>query len=290
MTQGSSFNQKILQANFALTTGTFDGTNNQVILQGLRMDAEIDKGGHPSKNKLKLKIYGMRMSDMNMLTTLPAKSAKPLAVHKSKLQLLAGDTFGLAVAFAGEITGAWVNYQSAPNLDFNIEALAGYYPAIAPVAPKSFQGGTKVAAMMASLASQMGYGFENNGVTSSLHNPYLHGPAMQQAAAIAAAANIEFGVDDDTLFIAPRGTARKGTAPLISADTGMKGYPIFDKEGLKLVTLYNPAIKLGGPIIVQSAVPVACGTWRVHGLKHHLTSETPGGPWETSVSASWAGN
>jgi len=290
MTQGSSFNSKILQANLTLMSGTFDGTNNQVQLTGLKMDAEIDKGGHPSKNKLKLKIYGMNQNDMAKLTTLPAKAGKALAVHHSKLQLLAGDQFGLATAFGGEITGAWIDYQSAPDLYLSIEALAGYYPAIAPVAPKSFPGGVPAAGIMSTLASQMGYAFENNGVTAQLHNPYLPGTAMQQAGAVAAAANIEFGVDDDTLFICPRGTARAGTAPLISAATGMMKYPLFDKEGLKVSTLYNPGIKLGGLVVVQSSIAVCCGTWRVHGLKHHLTSETPSGPWESKVSATWVGN
>jgi len=290
MTQGSSFTSKVLQANLTLTSGTFDGTHNTAQLSGLRMSAEIDKGGHPSKNKLKLKIFGMSQNDMAKLTTLPAKSGKALAVHKSKLQLLAGDEYGLATAFTGEITGAWIDYQSAPDMDFNIEAIAGYYPAIAPVAPKSYQGGVPVAQLMETLASQMGYAFENAGVTAQLHNPYLPGTAMQQAAAIAAAANIEFGVDDDTLFIAPRGTARVGNAPLISAATGLKGYPIFDKEGLKLVSLYNPGIKLGGLISVQSSIAVVCGTWRVHGLKHHLACLTPGGPWDSKVSATWVGN
>ena len=33
-----------------------------------------------------------------------------------------------------------------------------------------------------------------------------------------------------------------------------------------------------------------CGTWRVHGLKHHLACLTPGGPWDSKVSATWVGN
>ena len=290
MTQGASFNLKILQANLTLDTGTFDGTNNTKIVSGLRMQAEIEKGGHPSKNKLKLKIYGMVESDMNMLTTLPTKSEKPLAVHKSKLLLLAGDQFGLSQAFAGDITGAWTSYQSPPNLYFHIEALSGFYPALAPVAPMSYQGHASVATIMASLAAQMGYAFENNGVTASLHNPYLPGTAMQQAGAVAVAAGIEFGVDDGTLFIAPRSTARAGTAPLISAATGLKEYPVFDKKGLKFECLYNPGLKLGGLVNVQSVVPVCCGTWRIHGLNHDLESETPGGRWLSKVSATWVGN
>lgn len=290
MTQGSSFTRKILQANLTLTTGTFDGVNNTKQVTGLRMDAEIEKGGHPSKNKAKLKVYGMLESDMNMLTTIPAKSAKPLAVHKSLIQVLAGDEYGLAVAFQGEITGAWTSYQSPPNLFFHLEALEGFYPAIAPVVPKSFKGGTAVSQLMQTLASQMGYAFEDNGVTSQLVSPYLHGTSYQQAAAVAAAANIEFGIDDGTLFIAPRGMARKGMAPLISAATGLKEYPIFDKKGLKFSCLYNPSLKLGGLCVVQSVIPVACGTWRINGLHHQLESESPGGKWLSKVSASWVGN
>jgi hypothetical protein len=291
MTAGSSFVQRILQANLTLTSGTFGpGKGNTVQLAGLRMEAEISKHGHPSKNQLKLKIYGMLEHDMNMLTTLPAKSEKPLAVHKNVLQLLAGDASGMATAFEGEITGAWVDYQSAPGLYFHLEALAGYYPAIKPVAPKSYQGSASVASIMSTLASQMGYQFENHGVKAQLHNPYLPGTAYQQAAAVAEAAGIEFGVDDGILFIAPRGTARAGTAPLISAATGLKGYPTFSKKGLELDFLYNPGVKLGGPIKVQSVIQGVSGTWRVNGLRHHLTSETPGGPWDSKANASWVGN
>ena len=290
MTQGASFTRKILQANLTLTSGTFDGVNNTKQVTGLRMEVEIEKGGHPSKNKAKLKIFGMLAADMNMLTTLPGKSEKALSVHKSLVQILAGDEYGLAVAFQGEVTGAWVSYQSPPNLFFHLEALEGFYPAIAPVKPASFKGGVPVATLMASLASQMGYAFEDNGVTTQLVSPYLSGSAYQQAAAGVAAAGIEFGIDDGTLFIAPKGSARKGTAPLISAATGLKEYPIFDKKGIKFTCLYNPGLKLGGLCAIQSVVPVACGTWRINGLHHHLETENPSGKWESKISASWVGN
>lgn len=286
-----SFTKKRLQVNLTLSSGTFGpGKGNQVQLDGLRMEAEIEKGGHPSKNRCVLKIYGMLPADMNMLTTVPSKSERPLAVHRNLLQLLAGDENGMALAFQGEVTEAFAKYQSPPNLLFHVEALEGFYPALAPVAPKSYRGGASVASIMATLAAQMGYRFENNGVTAQLANPYLAGTAYQQAAAVASAAGIEFGIDDGTLFIAPRGALRAGHAPLLSPETGLKEYPVFDKKGLKLECLYNPGIHLGGPIVVKSAVPVACGTWRVNGLRHHLESEAPGGKWESKISASWLGN
>ena len=287
----SSFTQKILQANITLIDGTFgEGQGNQVQLHDLRMTCDIEKGGHPSKNKMKLIVYGMLEADMNKLTTIPARANKPLAVHKNLVTILAGDKNGLAVAFTGEITNAHASYQSPPNLEFKIEAIEGFYHALAPIGPTSVKGNASVASLMSKLAQQMGYDFQNNGVTGQLHNPYLAGPAFQQCSDIAAAANIEFGIDNNILFIAPRGGPRKGTVPLISKDTGLKEYPVFDKKGLKFECLYNSGIILGGSVVVKSDISVACGTWRVNGLKHKLAALMPSGHWHTSVSASYVGS
>ena len=291
MTAGSSFTQKTLQANLTLVGGgTFDGKNNTKNVTGLRMEAEIEKNGHPSKNSLKLKIYGMLKNDMDSLTTIPSRANKPLQVHHNLIQLLAGDEGSMVKVFEGEITEAFVSYQSPPNMYFQLDAVAGFYPSIAPVAPKSFKGGVAVSTIMKTLADQMGYSFQDAGVTTRLKNPYFSGTAMQQASSVAAAANIEFGVDDGVLFIAPRGSARAGLAPLISPETGLKEYPVFDKKGLRFSCLFNPGLQLGGLVNVQSAIPVACGTWRINGLKHSLAALSPGGKWHSSVEASWTGS
>ena len=284
----TSFTLKQLTVVITLASGTFSNGTNQVTLAGLRTEVEIDKAGHPSKNTAKIKIFGMLENDMNKLTTV---SFKALAVKKNFIQVLAGDVeSGMSVAFQGEITGAFANYKTPPNLVFTIEAAEGYYPSIAPCAPKSYKGGVAVATIMQSLAKQIGCTFENSGVTTQIHSPYLTGSAMNQAAMLAAAANIEFGVDNGILFIAPRGAQRGATAvPLLSAETGMKECPTFDKKGIKVECLYNHGISLGGCVKVQSIVQVACGVWRVNGLKHHLQALHAGGKWLTSINASWVG-
>lgn len=282
-----SFTKKKITVNITLSSGTFDGSNNTVSLSGLRVECKIEKGGHPSKNKAKIKIYGMLESQMNQLTAL---AFKPMAVKNNLLQILAGDDTGMSVAFAGTITGAWAVYHSPPNLYFNIEALTGFYPAIVPANPTSVKGAGDVGQMMGALAAKMGYTYKNNGVDTQLSNPYLSGTNYQQAAQLADAADCEFIVDDDELVIAPRGAARSNLAPLLSKDSGMKEYPVFDKKGIKVECLYNPAVQIGGLIVVQSIVTAASGTWRVNGLTHMLQSEHPGGKWESSIKASYVGN
>ena len=288
---GNSFTQKILQANLTLVGGkTFDGKNNTKIVSGLRMECDVEKTGSPAKNGCKLKIYGMLENDMTSFTTLPGTADKPLAVRQNLMQILAGDVSGMATVFQGEITEAWTDFHAQPNLYFRIAGVAGYYPSIAPVQPRSYKGSVKVSTLMSALAQQMGYAFQDAGVTASLKCPYLHGTAMQQVQAIAAASNIEYGVDDNVLFIAPRGQPRPGTAPLISPQTGLHGYPTFDKKGIKFKCMFNPNLQQGGLCVVQSQIQVCCGTWRIISLKHHLSCLLPNGKWHSEVEASYVGS
>jgi len=277
----SSFTQKILEAALTLGSGSFgNNAGNTVTLSGLRMKAHIEKGGHPSKNECKLRIFGMKGDQMNALTTT---AFQPLVARKNLLRLRAGDSTGLAVAFQGEITAAWAVYHEPPELYFMVQALSGYYPAVTPAQPRGFRGATQVASAMASLASQCGYSFENNGVDTVVANPYLYGSPFQQAAQLAEMAGLEFGVDDNTLWIAPGNGARKSAVPIISKDTGLIGYPVFDKDGLKVSALYDPAFQIGGVVEVQSVVPSANGLWRLHMLEHELDAQLPGGKWESRM-------
>jgi hypothetical protein len=281
----ASFSKKSLVASLTLGVGDFNSSGNTKVVDGLRMTAYIRKGGHPSKNVMRLRIFGMLENDMSAFTSL---SFKPMRVRKNLVQLLAGDAGGMAVAFSGEVTSAFSSYSSHRPV-FTLEATSGYYPSIATSSAKSFSGSTSVALLMKTLADEMGYAFENDGVVSVLDSPYLCGNAMSQASMLAEAADLEFGVDDSVLFIAPRNKARSGTAPLISPETGLEEYPTFDKNGLKFKCLYNPSLKLGGLCVVQSMVRAANGTWRIHGLEHELSSEDPGGKWHTRVHATQPG-
>ena len=290
---GSSFTKKSLQVTLVLGTGTLGADlGNALTVEGLRSLLKVDKCGHPSKNRGQLKIYGLTPDHMNAFTT-PA--FHPLAVRRNLLKVVAVETDEMgnrkeSTAFAGEISSAYACYQEAPDLYFHVEAISGYYPALVPNAPRSYPGPAAVQQVMGELADAMNYAFENNGVDQQIETPYLWGSPFQQAGQLADMAGIEFGVDDDTLFIAPHGVQRKGEAPLISKDTGLKGYPIFDKRGLRFDCLYTPGIILGGGIKVESAVPNANRLWRVIALKHNLDAIHDGGQWLSRVEASYLGN
>jgi hypothetical protein len=280
-----SFVSRIIQVNLTLASGQFGADlGNTKVVSGLRVSCDIKKSGTPAKNEAKIRIYGMLDSDMNKLSTL---GVNPMVVRKNFIQVLAGDSDGLATAFQGEITGAWVNYHTPPDLNFEIHAIEGFYASVAPTAPISMPDGVPVATIFSSLAKQMGYAFQNNGVQSVIQNPYIIGSAYDQARSLAQMVNIEFGIDDGVLFIAPRGQARppKGQVPLLSPSTGMKEYPIWDKQGLVVEALWDPAFQLNGLVVVaESAVERANGTWRIHGLETRIASSHPSqASWGTTL-------
>lgn len=269
-----SFTQKIVHVNFVLANGMFVGGGNAKLVRGLRVVAHVRKPGTPEKNGLDLKVYGMIPEDINALSTA---GVNPLAVQKNLVQVLAGDSDGLTTVFQGEITGAWADYATPPDLVFEVKAVDGHFPSIAPLAPFSAGGTVQATKIFASLASSMGYAFEPNDIGGMpVLNPYLHGTAAEQAHQLSQMLGVEYGLDSGTLFVAQKGSLRvpNGVVPIISPSSGLIGYPVWNKGMLQVSALLNPAFKLGGAVIIQgSAVTRANGQWRIHGLEHRIASK-----------------
>ena len=275
-------NKKELKFIITLGTGTFgSSSNNQIILQGFRASVDIDKAGGMMMGTLKASIWGVAQSDMNSITTLQWKTK---AFIPNTVQVFAIDGDTQTLIFTGNIINAWGNYDSMPDVFLMIQAQAAYGALITPVAPTSYDGPINPVTAMQQLAGTMGLTFENNGVSANpLANQYLPNTALEQAKTIALAAGIWMYIDNGTLAITPANQPRKGAVPLISAETGMRGYPTFDGVGVNFQTLFNPSIMFGGSIQVDTTLPQANGTWIVTSVAHKLESEKPGGQWFSRI-------
>lgn len=290
-----SYRKRRLVVNIRLRPSTNLATNetvnppfieggNEVTLENYRMSAAIKKAGGISMGELQLRIFGLSDSLMNQLATL---GRLPLATRPNLITLSAGDENGMGVAFQGTITGAWADFKSAPNVAFFITALAGMDAALAVIPPTSIAGTADVVTLMASFATAMGYTFENGGVAGQqLMNPYFPGTLREQAQACARAAGIDMIIDNQTLIIVPRGGARGQQAPLISAATGLVGYPTFTNTGISATCVYNPNIGHLSTVEVKTDLKPANGRWRINSLTHELDAEVPGGAWFTTFMAS----
>lgn len=278
----SSFqNKKQIRIIITVYSGvTFSGPNNQIILEGFRTSVDIDKGGGQMMGTLRASIYGMSQANMKAATTLMwgPRSLKPNTVEVHAL-----DGTQDTIVFQGNIVSAWGNYQSMPDVFLQIQAQAAYFNQVNPATPTSYKGTIDVATVIGQLAKQMGYVFENNGVSVQLSNPYLPNTALEQVKSLVQQANIDLYLDNNVLAITPSTAPRNKLVVEVSDASGLVGYPTFDGVGVNFQILFNPALTFGGPVKVVSSIPRASGIWTVANIAHKLESEKQGGAWFSTV-------
>lgn len=267
---------------------TFTGTSsNTVKLSGLRCSAQVVFAGGATLGALALAVYGMTLSQMNQLSTL---GMQVIITQKGTVTVEAGDVNGLSTVFTGTINNAFIDFSAMPAVCLRVEATAGLYSKVAPATPTSYAGTTSAATAIQTLAFKAGvaaglggYGFENQGVTAQISNPYLWGSYWDQMGQLAKAAHCHLYLDTarstPTVVIWPIGASRGGQVPVISKDTGMVGYPSFVQSGVRVKTVFNPQVSYGTNVNVQSKLPQATGMFYVYRIDHDLDSTTPNGNW-----------
>jgi hypothetical protein len=277
-----SFSDK-KQLKFVVTLGVGkfgSSDNDQAIIQGFRAIADIDKAGGMMMGTLRAKIYGVKQEDMNSITTL---QWKPGLLIPNTVEVFAIDGAAETLVFAGNIVNAWADYQGMPDVFLHIQAQAAFFNQLKPIPPRSFKGAVDVASVMAQIARDLGYTFENNGVSTRLVDLYLPNTGMEQAKDLARAAGCDLYLDDKVLAITPPNIPRRVIIPLISPATGLVGYPTFDGVGVNFQALFNPAVTFGGSVKLETDVQQAAGEWVVTSVSHRLESERPGGAWFSNI-------
>jgi hypothetical protein len=286
-----SFVHRQISCTIKIGQGSFgDGGFDVVKLSGpLRASAQVEITGGPAMAHLDLAVYGLSPSLMNQVATIgPVRSIA--GQRNNEVVVEAGDTSGgLGVVYNGTITEAALDFSGMPNCSLRIHGGAGTMLAMRPVPPTSYNGLVDVATIFASLAKQAQVTFQNNGVTAQLIDPYYPGTVWDQMERCAQAANIDWIFDEKTVpnsvVIWPKNGDRGGSVPVISAETGMIGYPCFVLQGIECMCLYNPSISVGQTVQINSTLKGATGRWTIKRINHHLESETPGGQWSSSFGA-----
>lgn len=279
-------NVKGLRFVFTLAIGSFSSGANTLTVEGLRASANINNAGGAVLSTLRATIFGMTASDMNSVTT--TKWDPSFAKNTVSVYAIDGDQETLV--FQGNIVNAWGIYVGMPEVYLMIEAQNNYLGQITSPSPTrtTFTSATTIATVMQNLANSLGVQFENNGVTGTVKKGQtLSGSYVDQVRTMAQTYGFSYFLDpaSDTLAITPLNTPRQTqSVPLVSAQTGLQNYPIFNGYGVQFDTLFNPAILFGGTVEVQSAIPKANGSWMVVQMAHQLESQTPGGQWKSTVN------
>ena len=254
-----------------------------VKLTGYRVSVNCKAAGGGGMAQAQIRVYGMKLSDMNNLSTM---GLLPTAFRNNLVTVFAGDAGAQATQiFQGTIISAYADMLNAPDVAFNITAATGATESLTKLPATSYAGPVDVATILQGLAASMGVTFENNGVSVILRNPYLPGSAREQAERAVYAAGIQWnGIENGVLAIWPPNSARGvSVTPTISKETGMVGYPTFTSTGLMVTSIFQPTVRIGGPVQVQSDLAPACGTWQVVTVVHDIEANMPNGKWFTQM-------
>lgn len=277
-----SFVKRRIEITISLGEGPLgDDRGPDVTLRGYRISAAVVAYNGDAQSQLQLRIFGLSQEMMNKLTVIgPIMTER----RNNRILVAAGDEGqAMTVLYEGTISQAWADYNGAPEVVFNVLALAAALHAVKPVNARSYRGSTDVAVIAADLASAMGLAFENSGVAVQLSNPYFSGTALEQLRSCARAAQISYTIDRGVLAIWPRATARRGGPVQIASDKNLMGYPSFTGGGIVFTLLYTPELSLGGLVQVISTIEAAHGEWIVVSIAHNLESEVPGGTWVSQI-------
>lgn len=278
-----TFAKRRIDLEFQIGQGSFGGEGiNTLKLSGLRVICNITKIAGPGSATANLRIYGLSMSH---LTQLSALNKAVMMVRRNKLIITAGTEGNMGKVFEGQIALGQIDMSDPPDSALVVLGLAGLLEAAAPAPPSSYPKTADVAVIMKHLADQMGLEFENN-LTKPiiLSSPYFPGTLRDQAMRCADAAGINWLIDNGVLAIWDRYGSRGGQFPVISPKTGMIGYPAYSEMGISVVTIFNPFLKLGETVKVESSLKFANGKWIMFNLQHNLESEVPGGQWFTKFT------
>lgn len=278
-----TFKVRALKIRFATKTGEINGQQGGIVdLAGYRAEAIVtNPGGGLAVGQLQMRIFGMKLSDMNAFST---DGLNALAVRGDMVTVSAGDLGGkIQQVFEGTIFAAYIDFSASPEISFNVSATTGYIDKIKPTSPNSYKGSVNVADTIKALAEPLGYTVKNNGVTATLSNPYLSGSAMDQIMSLIDQSGIAWALENAELAIWPSEGYRDDRVVAVGPTTGMIGYPTFTSNGIQVRAEYNPEVGIGRRVQVSSVIPKACGTWCAAKVDHELSTLQPGGAWYTTL-------
>lgn len=284
----SSFVAKRLRVTMILagSNAIFPGTNsNTLTLENMRVSAKVQAVARLA-TQADIRIYGMKQPDMNALTVA---WANPPVVLDHLVILEANNTGrddGWVQVFKGTIIEAQPDYRAMPDVSFNLLAVTGYFVKINPVAPTSYTEQVDIGAAASDIIECMGapWTYVDGGADGVLSNPYFYGTLWDQLAQACQAANADFYVQGDEILIVPAGQPRdKAPAVVLTPESGLIGYPMFERSGLNVNALFDPIFTCGTALEIQSSVPNASGRWFPYSLYHVLEARMPKGSWITQM-------
>ena len=183
---------------------------------------------------------------------LSTKTLQAIQIKEfTRLLLQAGYQDGaFGAIFDGDIVQARIGRESAVDTYAEFIAAEGY-AAHSEIINQTLAAGATMADTANAAASAMGASIEANSFDADFKLPrgqVLYGMARDALREATARAGQTYFYERGKVITLPLQGYRPGTVSVVSAETGMIGWPVQTQAGIEVKTLLNPAFAVGGRI------------------------------------------
>lgn len=251
-----------------------------------RMSIQVSQGGNQFGNA-KVQISGVPLADMNQIARLWLETLTPSATDKLRIDVWDGATF--VPFFSGVITWSAVNASGAPNVVLEIEANDSAVGMVQPASPYAQEGPVLLQDALTAILGPVGLVVEQaeSVPVYQLTKVRVSGTPIEQASQLMSCfPDLTWYINLQRFLVRPVNGPLGGDPIPVNKTTGLIGYPVYSTSGITLGLLFDPRVRPGVALDVQTAFDFVNRTqWVAAVLQHNLQPNTPGGQWLTQVAA-----
>lgn len=256
-----------------------------------RAEARITEVNGAYKDNCSVSIYGLNIDNLTELTFLtwnPVKEVDPRNTIKI--------TVGEQTVYQGNIYRMFADFNEAPEVCLRITGVVGVYAAALSKQSKVILESEKrtYKSVFQMLGDEIGVNTVVNQKVKDNLCPDITlkaGSLYSQIETLAKTLNLQFKLEFGYLRVAPKneilgfsetdtvGDKIKSTGlPVINYTNGLIGYPIFNEKGVTFRAIFDPVLRPGNVLDLQSVIPQTTGRWEIKG-KSSTLSTLPNGQW-----------
>lgn len=263
---------------------SFAGGNNAKEITDLSINCEITEEGSPSNANAKIIIDNMIQEDIEYLTTL---NFKPQQILRNRVFIYAGYNNVYTEIFSGDIIKGMGHYGA--NRQYVCEAVKNFYDSKNVLDALQINGTARLTTLITQIAGELKYK-----VTNKLKKEYiikdcvLEGSPLDRLNYLAKITNINMIINNEGILLKEYASSVDNTLIQVSKDSGMIGYPTLDENGITFSCFFNPDIRTGAQIRMESIIKHATGIWQIYSIKYEL--QNYGEKFIQTVKASYVSN
>jgi len=282
-----------LQARRARVTVTVtrpDATGEQVeqtyTFTEHRMRITVRQGGNQFGN-VKVELFGTPLATMNQIARLWLESLTPQNTDKLSVDVWDGEDF--VPFFQGVVTWSAVDASGMPQVKLVIEANAAMALMNMSASPYSNAGPVKLEDALTAIAGLGGFQLDYSDAAPRymLTDVRVTGAPLEQISKLMSQfKDLTWFINLQRLIVRKVNSPFSADAIRVAADTGLQGFPVYSTSGLQLVTVFNPRLRPGVALDVQTPFDFVNRTqWVTAVLQHQLDVNVPGGRWDSAVAS-----